>query len=74
MANGDVDSMIPLAINSIDELEFSTEQLEAARPILTLAMNAHKVENSLKANGKLKVNESVYVTNRKHRRSKRSTS
>ena len=58
MANGDVDSMIPLA-DSIDELEFSTEQLEAARPILTLAMNALKVESSFKANGKIKMNESV---------------
>ena len=71
MANGDVDSMIPLA-DSIDELEFSTEQLEAARPILTLAMNALKVESSLKANGKLKMNDSIYITNRKHGRSKRS--
>ena len=44
MTNGDVDSMIPLA-DSIDDLEFSTEQQEAARPILTLAMNALKVES-----------------------------
>ena len=63
MANGEVDSMTPLA-DSIDKLEFRTEQQEAARPISTLAMNT--------LNGKLKMNESIYTTNRKHRRSKRS--
>ena len=70
MTDGDVDSMIPLA-DAIDELDLSDNQQKAVRPVLILAMNALRAENSLKVSGELKMNDSKYTGDRKHRRSKR---
>ena len=72
MIDGDVDSMAPLA-DAIDELVLSKEQQKAARPVLILAMNALRAESSLKVSGKLKMNDSEYIRDRKQRKSKRYT-
>ena len=69
MTNGDVDSMAPLA-DAIDELDLSEEQKKAARPVVILAMNAIRAESS-KVNGELKMNDSEYIGDTKHRRNKR---